>query len=111
MITISFEIIRDHCFILATTRNLHTCVCFYVIICLNKNKSLVRQNLKSFLDIGRNNILQIKIYKVKGKKVFNQTAAKAKNVELAKALLKLLVAFLEPIQTSKMELFVKIVNG
>ena len=29
--------------------------------------------------------LQIKIYKVKGKKEFNQMAAKAKNVELAEA--------------------------
>ena len=33
-------------------------------------------------------------------------AAKAENVELTQALLKLLVAFVEPSQTSKMELFV-----
>ena len=38
-------------------------------------------------------------------------AAKAKNVELKKLLLKIFVAFLEPSQTSKMEFFVKIVNG
>ena len=38
-------------------------------------------------------------------------AAEAKNVESQKLLLKLLVAFLEPSQTSKIELFVKIVNG
>ena len=38
MMKISFEIIRHHCFVLATTRNLHTCVCFYVNICLNKKK-------------------------------------------------------------------------
>ena len=37
---ISFEIIGHHCFVLATTRSLHTCVCFYV------NKSLVQQSLK-----------------------------------------------------------------
>ena len=43
---ISFEIIRRHCSVLATTRNLHTCVCFYVNIRLNKNKSLEQQNLK-----------------------------------------------------------------
>ena len=34
-----------------------------------------------------------------------------KNAELTEALLKLLVAFLQPSQTSKMEHFVKIVNG
>ena len=28
MMKISFEIIRHHCFVLATTRNIHTCVCF-----------------------------------------------------------------------------------
>ena len=48
MMKISFEIIRHHCFVLVTTRNLHICVCVYVIIRLNKNKSLVRQNLKIF---------------------------------------------------------------
>ena len=37
MVKISFEIIRHHCFVLATTRNLHACVCFYVNIHLNKN--------------------------------------------------------------------------
>ena len=46
MMKISFEIIRHHCFVLATTRNLHTCVCFYVNIRLNKNKSLMLKNLK-----------------------------------------------------------------
>ena len=38
MMKTSFEIIRGHCIILATTKNLHTCVCFYVNISLNKNK-------------------------------------------------------------------------
>ena len=38
-------------------------------------------------------------------------AAKAKNVELAEAFIEALVTFLEPSQTSKMELFVKIING
>ena len=46
MMKISFEIIRHHCFVLVTTRNLHTCVCFYINIHLNKSKSLVQQNLK-----------------------------------------------------------------
>ena len=46
MMKISFEIIRHYCFVLATTRNLHTCVCFDVIVRLYKNKSLVRQNLE-----------------------------------------------------------------
>ena len=45
MMKIAFEIIRHHCFVLATTRNLHTCVCFCVNICLNENKNLVKQNL------------------------------------------------------------------
>ena len=39
----SFEIIRHYCFVLATTRNLHTCVYFCVNIRLNKNESLVQQ--------------------------------------------------------------------
>ena len=60
MMKISFEIIRHHCFVLATAKNLHTCVYFYVNIRLNKNKSLVQQNLKSFLNIGRNKNLQSK---------------------------------------------------
>ena len=38
-------------------------------------------------------------------------AAKAKNVELTEAFIEALVAFLEPSQTSEMELFVKIVNA
>ena len=46
MMKISFEIIRHHCLVLATKRNVHTCVCFYVNIRLNKNRSLVQQNLK-----------------------------------------------------------------
>ena len=46
MMKISFEIIRHHCLVLATKRNVHTCVCFYVNIPLNKNRSLVQQNLK-----------------------------------------------------------------
>ena len=39
MVKISFEIIIHHCFVVATTRKLPTCVCFYVNIPLNKNKS------------------------------------------------------------------------
>ena len=46
MMKISFEIIRDHCLVLATKRNVHTCVCFYVNIRFNKNRSLAQQNLK-----------------------------------------------------------------
>ena len=30
MMKISFGVIRHHCFVLATTRNLHNCVYFYV---------------------------------------------------------------------------------
>ena len=37
MMKISFEIIRHHCLVLATTRNLHTCACFYLNIRLNKS--------------------------------------------------------------------------
>ena len=50
MMKISFEITRHHCFVLATTRNLHTCVCFYVNIRLNKDKSPVQQNLKTVFE-------------------------------------------------------------
>ena len=46
MMKISFEIIRHHCLVLATKINLHTCVCFYLNIRFNKNRSLVQQNLK-----------------------------------------------------------------
>ena len=46
IMTISFGIIRHHCFVFATTRNLHTCICFYVNIRLSKSKILVQQNLK-----------------------------------------------------------------
>ena len=48
MMKISFEIIEHHCFVLKATRNLHTCVCFYVNIRLNKTKSqvLYNKNLK-----------------------------------------------------------------
>ena len=38
-------------------------------------------------------------------------AAKAKNVELTEAFIEVLVGFLEPSQTSEMELSVKIVNA
>ena len=44
MMKVCFEIIRHHCFVLATTRNLQTCVCFYINIRLNKNKSQVLHN-------------------------------------------------------------------
>ena len=53
----------------------------------------------------------MKIYKVKGKKVFNQMATKAKNVELTEAFIEALVVLLQPSQTSKMEHFLKIVSG
>ena len=43
MMKISFEIIRHHCLVLTTTRNLHTTI--YVSICLNKNESLAQRNL------------------------------------------------------------------
>ena len=60
------------------------CVCFYVNIRLNKNKSLVQQNLlnirKSFLSIGRNKNLKSKL-----KKKMNQVTAKAKNVKFTEA--------------------------
>ena len=50
------------------------------------------------------------MYKVIGK-IFNQMAAKAKKLNSQKLLLKLLVAFLEPSQTSKTEPFVKMVDS
>ena len=46
MMKISFEIIKHYCFAVATTRNLHSCACFYLNIRLKKSKSLVQQNLK-----------------------------------------------------------------
>ena len=55
---------------------------------------------------------QIKIYKVKEKKVFNLTRWLLKlKILNSQLLLKLLMASLELSQISKMELFVKIVNG
>ena len=45
MMKISFEIIRHHCLVLATKKNLHTCVCFYVNTRFNKNRSIIQQNL------------------------------------------------------------------
>ena len=65
MMKISFEIIRHHCFVLATKRNLHTYVCFYVNIRFNKSRSLVLQNLKNHFSIME----EIKIYKVIGKNI------------------------------------------
>ena len=41
---IAFEMIRQHCLVLATARNLHSCVSFSVSIHLNKNKSQVLYN-------------------------------------------------------------------
>ena len=43
MMKISFEIIRHHCLVLATKRNAHTCLCFYVNIRFNKNRSLYKK--------------------------------------------------------------------
>ena len=50
MMKISFEIIRHHYLVLMTIRNLCTCVCFYINIRFNKNRSLVQQNLKIALE-------------------------------------------------------------
>ena len=80
MMKISFEIIRHNCSVLATTRNSHTSLCSLVNIRLNKNKSLVKQNLKIVVEYWKK-----KNYKVKGNKVFNQMTAKTKNVELTGA--------------------------
>ena len=66
MMKISFEIIRHHCFVLATTINLNACVCFYVNIRLHKKKALYNKTLRSLLNIERNKNLQSK-----KKKVFN----------------------------------------
>ena len=81
-VKISFEIIRHHCFVVATTRNLHGCVYFYVNIRLNKNKSCTTKLVDRFW------ILE-EIKNLKGKKVFNQTAAKLKMLNSQKLLLKL----------------------
>ena len=40
---VSFKVIRHHCFVMVATRNLHTCVCFYVNIRLNEKNSLVEK--------------------------------------------------------------------
>ena len=106
MMKISFESNRHHCFVLATTRNLHTCVCFYVNIRFNKNKSLVQQNLKIVFEYWK----KLKS-KQKEKKYLTRLLLELKMLSSKKLLLKLLVAFVEPSQTSKMELFVKIING
>ena len=50
MMKISFEIIRHHYLVLMTIRHLYTCVCFYINIRFNKNRSLVQQNLKIVLE-------------------------------------------------------------
>ena len=47
---ISFEIIRHHYPVLVTKRVLDSCVCFYVNIHFNKNRSSVQQNLKIVLE-------------------------------------------------------------
>ena len=107
MMKISFEIIRHHCLVLATKRNAHTCVCFYVNIRFNKIEFLYN---KTFAD--RFGILEeIKIYKVIGKKYLTKWLLKLKRLNSQKLLFKLLVVLLEPSQTSKMETFVKIVNS
>ena len=107
MMKISFEIIKHHCFVLAATRNLHTCIWFRINIRLNKTESLVQQNLKDRFWI----LEQIKFTKEKEKKYLTRWLLKLKMLNSQKLFLKLLVTFLEPSQTSKMELFVKIVNG
>ena len=62
MMKISFRIIRHHYFILATIRNLYTCVCIYVNICLNKNKSLYNKTWRSFSNTGKKYIYKMKKY-------------------------------------------------
>ena len=96
----SFEIIRNHCFVLATVGNLQTYVCFQVNICLNK--SLVQQNLKIVFEYW-------KIQKFT--KYLTRLMLKLKMLNSQKLLLELLLGFLEPGQTFKMELSVKIVNS
>ena len=54
--------------------------CFYVNTRLNKNKSCTTKFEDLFWILAEK-----KIYKVKGKKVFNQMAAKAKIIELTEA--------------------------
>ena len=81
---IYFEIIR-HCFVVTTTRNMHTCVCFYVNIRLNKSKSCTTKLEDRFWILE-----EMKIYKVKGIKFFNQMAAKVKNVEITEAFIEAL---------------------
>ena len=77
VIKISFEIIKHHCFVLATLRNLHTCVYFYVNVRLNENKSCTTKLEDRFWILKK-----IKILQSKRKKLFNQMAAKTENVEL-----------------------------
>ena len=79
---ISFQIIRHHCFVLTTTRNLHTCVCFYVNIRLNKKK----KSCTTKLEVRFRILEELKIYK--GKKLFSQMAAKVKNFEVTEAFIK-----------------------
>ena len=77
MMKIYFEILRHHCFVLVTMKSSHSCVCFYINICLNKNESLVQQNLKIVFEYWK----KWKFTKGKGKKIFNQMAAKAKKFD------------------------------
>ena len=70
-----------------------------VLFCLDENKKFACFwiKIKVFLQKkpGRSFLILevIKVYKVKGKNVFHQMAAKNKNVELAEVLLKPLVGF------------------
>ena len=84
---------------------------FVRYLCMFFKKIFVWIKIKVVLD--RVWILeQIKIYKVKEKKVFNLTRWLLKlKILNSQLLLKLLMASLELSQISKMELFVKIVNG
>ena len=107
MMKISFENIRHHYFILATRRNIHSCVCFYVNICLGKNKSLVQQNFKIVFEYWK----KYKFTKYKEEKYLSRWQLRLTMLNSQKLLLKLLVTFLKPSQTSKMEIVVKIVNG
>ena len=53
---ISFEFISHYLFVLATTKNLHTCVCFYVnirLMCVPKRPSFfnLKRKMKNELNV------------------------------------------------------------
>ena len=103
---ISFEIITHH-YLVMWEKFAYFCVFLrkYSI----KIEALYNKTWRSFWNIGRNEKLQSD-----GKKYLTKWLIKLMKLiklNLQKLLLKLLVEVLETNQTSKMELFVKIVNG